>query len=173
MPSYLLLFTRRYQSITNWFQNQRSLAKKRKEDEAEAAMTALSENRTYSAFPPPPPANHPSLGLPPATTHPSLAAPSRRPRSPSISSSLADDLGRQRSTPRRSVTPYGSSVPSRLRRSRPEPYQLDALKRLFAKTPTPSIEERTTLSQDIGMYVYSLRLPGTWILTLGRRHAGT
>ncbi|KAG6842401.1 hypothetical protein C0991_007531 [Blastosporella zonata] len=95
----------RYQSITNWFQNQRSLAKKRKDDDMDGlgSMSSTehhSETRTYSAFPPP--SNHPSLGLPLPT---------------------------------------------------PEPYQLDALKDLFTKTSTPSIEERSALALEIGMDV--------------------
>ncbi|RDB28863.1 Homeobox protein 10 [Hypsizygus marmoreus] len=147
----------RYQSITNWFQNQRSLAKKRKEDEADgivfSASTSASgdshnnEIRTYSAFPPP--SNHPSLGFP---QHPSSAPVSRAHRSPSVSASL-DGRSPRRSSSRRSATPYSSSAASfsRPRRSRPEPYQLEALKELFTKTPTPSIEERSALALEIGM----------------------
>lgn len=56
-------------------------------------------------------------------------------------------------TPRRSVTPYGSTASSlsRPRRTRPEPYQLDALKDLFKKTATPSIDERSALALELGM----------------------
>lgn len=140
------------------FQNQRSLAKKRKEDEADgitlAASTSSSaennnELRTYSAFPPP--SNHPSLGLPPYPGH-SSAPVSRAHRSLSISPSL-DGRSPRRSSSRHSTTPYSSSITSfsRPRRSRPEPYQLDALKDLFTKTATPSIEERTALALEIGM----------------------
>lgn len=42
---------------------------------------------------------------------------------------------------------------SRPRRSRPEPYQLDALKGLFNRTSTPTIEERSALALEIGMEV--------------------
>ena len=42
---------------------------------------------------------------------------------------------------------------SRPRRTRPEPHQLDALKKLFARTSNPSIEERGALALEIGMYV--------------------
>jgi len=42
---------------------------------------------------------------------------------------------------------------SRPRRSRPEPYQLDALKELFRKTSSPTIEERSALALEIGMDV--------------------
>lgn len=41
--------------------------------------------------------------------------------------------------------------PMRPRRTRPEPYQLDALKKLFARTPNPSIEERGALALEIDM----------------------
>ena len=39
----------------------------------------------------------------------------------------------------------------RPRRTRPEPWQLDALKRLFNRTKTPSIEDRQRLAAEIGM----------------------
>ncbi|KAG7452158.1 uncharacterized protein BT62DRAFT_926379 [Guyanagaster necrorhizus] len=141
----------RYQSVTNWFQNQRSLAKKRKEDDLEVPMSVShteysAEIRSYSAFPP---ANrHPSLALPPANHHPSLAL-SRGRRSPSAQSSTQDDSPPRRSSSRRSATPY--SMSSRLRRARPEPHQLEALKGLFDKNPTPTIEERSVLAHEIGM----------------------
>ncbi|KAF8079049.1 homeodomain transcription factor [Lyophyllum atratum] len=149
----------RYQSITNWFQNQRSLAKKRKEDEVDGGPGSTSsstehhnEPRTYSAFPPP--SNHPSLGLP--LPHPghSSAPVSRARRSPSISTSL-DGRSPRRSSSRHSAAPYSISMSSfsRPRRSRPEPYQLNALKDLFTRTPTPSIEERSALALEIGMDV--------------------
>lgn len=97
-----------------------------------------SESRIYSPFPPL------SQGL-----HPSLR--SHR-RSQSISSSPLDDTVLRR--PRRSATPYGSGAQPRTKRSRPEPFQLDALKQLYEHTTTPSIEERTALAQKIGMYVH-------------------
>ncbi|KDR85651.1 hypothetical protein GALMADRAFT_234645 [Galerina marginata CBS 339.88] len=151
----------RYQSITNWFQNQRSLAKKRKEDEPETSHLAVlkaeypHETRQYSAFPPPS-HPHPSLNLPPPTSHPSLinANGAVLRRSPSVSPSM-EDRSPRRSSSRRSTTPYGSMPTSfaRPRRSRPEPYQLDALKELFTKTATPTIEERSALALEIGMDV--------------------
>ncbi|KAF8167423.1 hypothetical protein B0H34DRAFT_681811 [Crassisporium funariophilum] len=149
----------RYQSITNWFQNQRSLSKKKKEDEAEAFSLPAPkaeyphETRQYSAFPPP--SHHPSLGLPPPSNHPSLLQQhSVLRRSPSISPSM-EDRSPRRSSSRRSTTPYSnmSTSFSRPRRSRPEPYQLDALKELFEKTTTPTIEERSALALEIGMDV--------------------
>lgn len=151
----LTILYRRYQSITNWFQNQRSLAKKRKEDEVDmvafpaAKATSLdypNEARTYSAFPPP---SHSSLSLPVSNfSSPSLAYPPRSRRSPS-NSPPADESAARGFAPQRSVTPYSRSA--RPRRSRPEPYQLDALKDLYMKTPTPSIEERAALALEIGM----------------------
>ncbi|KAG5718697.1 Zinc finger homeobox protein 3 [Termitomyces sp. T112] len=149
----------RYQSITNWFQNQRSLAKKRKEDDVDGLGPILStdhhtEPRTYSAFPPP--SNHPSLGLPvlPPSGHSSAPMSGSHRRSPSISPSL-DSRSPRRSSSRHSSTPYSVSQSSlsRPRRSRPEPYQLDALKDLYTKTSTPSIEERSALALEIGMDV--------------------
>ncbi|KIM47568.1 hypothetical protein M413DRAFT_62953 [Hebeloma cylindrosporum] len=151
----------RYQSITNWFQNQRSLAKKRKEDEPDGLPLVAPQAdypqgiRHYSAYPPPS-HPHPSLGLPPQTGHPSLLNLPLLRRSPSVSPSTEDHSPqRSFSHSHRSTTPYGnlSSSFGRPRRSRPEPYQLDALKELFTKTSTPTIEERSALALEIGMDV--------------------
>ncbi|KAF5374916.1 hypothetical protein D9758_000549 [Tetrapyrgos nigripes] len=129
----------RYQSITNWFQNQRSTAKKRDGD----SITPPEESRTYSAFPPPAP---PSLA--PRTSHASVGlGRSRR----SLSPAPREDLSISRRSLRRSSTPYGSLMESRPRRTRPEQYQLKALNQLYAKTSHPSIEERSALAQEIGM----------------------
>lgn len=56
--------------------------------------------------------------------------------------------------------PYASAMSDRVtptnprsRRTRPEPYQLEALKKLFHRTPTPSIEERGALALEINMDV--------------------
>lgn len=43
--------------------------------------------------------------------------------------------------------------PHRLRRTRPEPYQLEALQKLYNRTSNPSIEERGALALEVGMYV--------------------
>lgn len=52
------------------------------------------------------------------------------------------------------MTERASSVAhGRPRRCRPEPYQLDALKKLFYRTSTPSIEERGALALEINMDV--------------------
>ena len=111
------------------------------------------DSRQYSAFPPPS-RSHPSLaGFPPHPSHPSLG-PLPSQRSPSVSPSMEEPSPR-RSSSHRSSTPYGSMSQtfSRPRRSRPEPYQLDALKELFHKSATPTIEERSALALEIGMYV--------------------
>ncbi|KAF9074998.1 homeobox domain-containing protein [Rhodocollybia butyracea] len=137
----------RYQSITTWFQNQRSILKKRHEGDSDftAASEYSFETRKYSAFPPP--THHPSLNLPPASSHPSLPAmPVRGRRSLSPDSSVSS----RRTNRRRSATPY-ESLSTRPRRTRPEPYQLDALKDLYLKTAHPSIEERTALALQVGM----------------------
>jgi hypothetical protein len=51
--------------------------------------------------------------------------------------------------------------PHRLRRTRPEPYQLEALQKLYNRTSNPSIEERGALALEVGMYVllFSTTLP--------------
>ncbi|EAU92613.1 hypothetical protein CC1G_06624 [Coprinopsis cinerea okayama7 len=151
----------RYQSITNWFQNQRSLAKRRKDDEPVESSSSSrtdyphNDTRQYSAFPPPPPHHmHPSLTSSSNTTALPLTANShgsgKSQRSPSLPPS--DEVSPRR-TSRRSATPYSSAMSTRPRRSRPEPYQLDALKVLFTRTATPTIEERSALAQEIGMDV--------------------
>ncbi|KAF9270765.1 homeobox-domain-containing protein [Marasmius fiardii PR-910] len=130
----------RYQSVTNWFQNQRSIAKKKKEDE--------DDGRTSSTFGASLPS---SSGFPPARSHPSLppiSTENRRSVSPAYS--YQEEYSR-RSNPRRSTTPYSVSMTSRPKRSRPEPYQLAALNDLYHKNAHPSVEDRTALSVEIGM----------------------
>ncbi|KAH9949395.1 homeobox-domain-containing protein [Amylocystis lapponica] len=152
----------RYQSVTNWFQNQRSIAKKRKEEEdAQAASSSSSKSRTYSPFPPAAGAAHPSLAVPPASVHPSLAGltqAARKRRSTSVARGAAASGSRPVS---RRASPYRThaadralaATHSRPRRTRPEPHQLEALKKLFQRTATPSIEERGALAIAIGMDV--------------------
>ncbi|KAF9010309.1 homeobox-domain-containing protein [Hymenopellis radicata] len=139
----------RYQGVSEWFQKQPSTLKN-SEEEPELLLTAPvqpdAEPRNIPAFPPP--SKHPSLGLPPPTQHPSLAL-SRPRRSPSVHSSNPDESSPSKRSSRRSNTPY--SMSSRMRRARPEPHQLDALKDLFIKNPTPTIEQRTALALEIGM----------------------
>lgn len=113
-------------SITNWFQNQRSLVKRRKEDDV--ITTPSARSRTFSAFPPA--SGHPSL---PLLNEPSEVSPSTETR-------------------RSSRPPSSLKVTSsRPRRSRPEPYQLDALKDLYVRTSNPTIEERTALAIECGL----------------------
>ncbi|KAI0032765.1 hypothetical protein K488DRAFT_85587 [Vararia minispora EC-137] len=127
----------RYQSVTNWFQNQRSLAKRRQEeqDARAAAPTRSARNsskaRRYSPFPP-------------ATEHPSISALLNREASPapSLTGSVVSSRG----------SPYPASVSAqRPRRSRPAPHQLAALKKLYRQTPSPSIEERSALAAEVGI----------------------
>lgn len=153
---------RRYQSVTNWFQNQRSIAKKRKEDDdAMAASGTLSASssrgHTYSSFPPSSSVAHPSLAVPPAKGHPSLPShslPPRARRSPSAVSFMDSRASSPRPSPySATATERASSVSNRSRRTRPERYQLEALKKLFQRTATPSIEERGALALEINMDV--------------------
>ncbi|CCM03656.1 uncharacterized protein FIBRA_05800 [Fibroporia radiculosa] len=177
----------RYQSVTNWFQNQRSIAKKRSPDDdlplvpAHVSLhpslpAAPSRSRTFSPFPPAVGAAHPSLSVPPATGHPSLAFPaptsisagpiSRARRSPSAAPtshrSISHSIGHSSSHPASPrISPYqtssnrshGRRSQARPRRTRPEPHQLEALKKLFRRTTTPSIEERGALALEVGMEV--------------------
>ncbi|KAJ7706155.1 hypothetical protein B0H17DRAFT_1035951 [Mycena rosella] len=93
-----------------------------------------------------------------APDQPSLTERGRR--SPSSPSVVDDGFPSRslRASSRRSATPYSSTsaattLSARQRRARPEPLQLDALKVLFSKTPTPSIEERSALALEIGMEI--------------------
>lgn len=134
------------QSVTNWFQNQRSIVKKTPDD-----IDVPDVPRQYSAYPPP--SSHPSLpSLPPASTHPSIpSAPPlyTRPTSASPESS-------SRAALRRSTTPYtaSSTASGGRRRSRPEPHQLAALHSLYRKSSNPSIHDRNILAAESGMYVF-------------------
>ncbi|KAL0571976.1 hypothetical protein V5O48_009978 [Marasmius crinis-equi] len=163
----------RYQSVTNWFQNQRSIAKKKKEDEVYHPDMPLTDGRAYAAFPPPS-HFHPSLGFPSSTSHPSLPhAPTqmRRSVSPAFSYQEENHSFSRRSNPRRSATPYSVSVTSRPRRTRPEPHQLAALNELYQRNAHPSVEERTALAQEVGM---DLGKVTNWFRNLRqtrRRHA--
>ncbi|KAF8640904.1 hypothetical protein AX17_000552 [Amanita inopinata Kibby_2008] len=142
----------RYQSITNWFQNQRSLAKKKTNEETDVPTTLHSEyvlERQYSAYPPP--QDHPSLVLSPKYNAHSIPYHEMQ----CCPKFLLPPGGPTSRKPfyKRITTSYDTapSTASRPRRSRPEPYQLDALKQLFTKTSTPSIEERSALAAEIGM----------------------
>ena len=163
-----MISNRRYQSVTNWFQNQRSIAKKRKEDSEEPSAfppaaahhldhhaRAASRTPSYGAFPPSSSVLHPSLSVPPASGHPSLSGlgyPLRIMRSPSVAPVIDSRASSPRPSPySTTLTERSSSVNGRPRRSRPEPYQLEALKKLFHRTATPSIEERGALAMEINM----------------------
>jgi Homeodomain len=166
---------RRYQSITNWFQNQRSLAKRRREEGAGPSTDDPSAETSMIDFPKrdprlstfPPSSRHSSLALHPPPSHTSLGAMATARRSPSVSLPSAPTAAvvelspvsrrstpTRRSTPRRSSTPYQDirrPLSARPRRTRPEPYQLDALRRLFTITSNPTIEQRTSLADEVNM----------------------
>ncbi|KAF9225341.1 hypothetical protein BS17DRAFT_765919 [Gyrodon lividus] len=187
----------RLQSVTNWFQNQRSQAKKHREESPSvpgisprlALQYPPGSGDELPAFdmphPPHPPRSHhpslipehdfrpsPTLGLSPSCVedhYREIVPPrSRMSLPPSIQSQMSSPRAR------RSVTPYArdpmnfhpdegrhcnnSSEVARPedgllhpRRSRPEPHQLHALKKLLHQTSTPSIEERSVLALEIGM----------------------
>ncbi|KAH0837935.1 hypothetical protein J3R83DRAFT_6168 [Lanmaoa asiatica] len=186
----------RFQSVTNWFQNQRSQAKKHREESSSTPDgSAHSAQRHPSGngdsllsshiSPPrlPPRSHHPSLINPEHDSRPALFKLSsagvddyREVSTPRSRMSLPPSLNSRMSSPRtrRSILPYvrgprdlqidegrhydnsseGARAEdglSRPRRSRPEPYQLDALKKLLHRTLTPSIEERSVLALEIGM----------------------
>lgn len=160
MPLYPSIPLRRYQSVTNWFQNQRSLAKKRLDDDVALDKTShpysndlstadlspdihsdLRDSRDLHALESP--------ALPPRSSHPSVSGLIRRDkRSPSIERSNASTSSR--SSPYHCIIP-----PHRPRRTRPEPHQLEALQKLYSRTSNPSIEERNALALEVGMWVFS------------------
>ena len=191
--------------MTNWFQNQRTQARKHKEDLPPlTSPSSTTVDRLSSAPSHPssvidddtgPPLTH--LNFPPRAPHPSLV-PDRHLPLPSLpflklSPPEVDELKVPRSrmslppssnprltSPRmrRSVTPYSrdqedvhrsnegskaDDIHPRPRRSRPEPYQLEALKKLLHRTSTPSIEQRNALALEVGMYV-KLHLPSHHLL---------
>lgn len=185
---------RRLQSVTNWFQNQRSQAKKHREESASTPdVSALPARRQPSSSGDSLTSRMPRPPFPPRAHHPSLMTPDHeaRPALLKIPSAGVEDY-REISTPRSRMSPpslnsrvssprirrhilpyardprdlhtdegkhYDNSSEgaraedslSRPRRSRPEPYQLDALKKLLHQTLTPSIEERSMLALEIGM----------------------
>ncbi|KAG8219413.1 fumble-domain-containing protein [Butyriboletus roseoflavus] len=183
----------RLQSVTNWFQNQRSQAKKHREESSSTPDVSAHPAQRHPAdallsshvsHPPlPPRSHHPSLMIP---EHDSRAASLklssaggdgfREVSTPRSRMSLPPSLSSRVSSPRirRSILPYARDPRdlhidegrhydnssegtrtedglSRPRRSRPEPHQLDALKKLLHRTLTPSIEERSALALEIGM----------------------
>ncbi|KAG2155691.1 hypothetical protein DEU56DRAFT_768682 [Suillus clintonianus] len=182
----------RTQSVTNWFQNQRTQARKHKEDHH--PLTSSSSTTADGSSVP----SHPSsvidddhgphlshLNFPPRASHPSLVPDRHLPlpalpflklsppeldevKIPRSRMSLPPSSNPRLTSPRirRSVTPYsrdleemprtnegakGEDSHARPRRSRPEPYQLEALKKLLHRTSTPSIEQRNALALEVGM----------------------
>jgi hypothetical protein len=91
---------RRLQSVANWFQHQRSMAKRRGGT---------------------------------ASTH--VTKPVAKPEGPYLS---------------RATSP-AASINTRPKRSRPEQYQLNALKELYTETATPTMEQRAELATQLGM----------------------
>jgi len=143
----------RCQAITNWFQTQRGSSRKKTHEEIDADASPRSDymyDGQYVAYPLA--QNHPFFSLPSTSNGHSVQYHGRR---ASADYSLrGEESTSRRSSSRRYSTPYSpTSAFSRPRRSRPEPYQLDALKELLTKTSTPSIEERTILAAEIGMDV--------------------
>ncbi|KAH9968675.1 hypothetical protein BC827DRAFT_1257702 [Russula dissimulans] len=140
----------RYQSVTNWFQNQRSLAKKRFDDDSSPDKAQLINNPTadlstdVQSYFRDMPARE-TQGFPSRASHPSVSALVRREkRSPSVERSNASSSSRG--------SPYHSMIPPhRPRRTRPEPHQLVALQKLYNRTSNPSIEERGALALEVGM----------------------
>lgn len=181
---------RRLQSVTNWFQNQRSQAKKHREDSSSVPEVSVRQPSGGGDGLPtslPPRSHHPSLAIPEHDPRPSLpnllsggadgyregsASRSRMSLPPSLNSRLSSPRIRRGALPyprdskdlhtdegrhydHSSENPRAEDTLARPRRSRPEPHQLNALKKLLHRTLTPSIEERSALALEIGMYVYT------------------
>ncbi|KAK7064215.1 distal-less homeobox 3 [Favolaschia claudopus] len=134
----------RYQSEVNWLDPQ-----------LDPQLPRLDEPKAFDGVAPED--GDLSRPFPPVLDQPSLTERGRR---SNISTVLDDGLvsRSRRASSRRSTTPYSPasaivSFSSRQRRARPEPSQLDGLKRLYNKTATPSIEERSALALEIGMEV--------------------
>ncbi|KAL5519161.1 hypothetical protein ACEPAH_844 [Sanghuangporus vaninii] len=148
----------RYQSVTNWFQNMRSVMKKRTEEPQETDYQSAQsvKRREYNVFDQSTASdNYPAL--PPAASHPSLSAsiPTYLPASRSATPYGQEPQGQNNygqlppGHQRRQLN--NSDTLTRPRRTRPDPYQLEALRKLFARNPNPSIEERGALALEIGM----------------------
>lgn len=151
--------------MTNWFQNQRSFAKKRLDDEPFPDKTQLDSNGYPLPDPPTDIVSYsrdrstlPTQAFPPRSSHPSVSALIQRERrSPSAERSNASSSSRG---------PYHSILPShRPRRTRPEPHQLEALQKLYNRTSNPSIEERGALALEVGMYVFLLFFMSLFLLS--------
>ncbi|KAJ7729231.1 homeodomain transcription factor [Mycena maculata] len=146
----------RHQIITEWFRTQRSLDRRNMADgyPGGSIITPVAEAserrpRVYPTLPP-------ISTLPPASSHPSLIGIDSVRRIVAIPEDpyYAPSRTRRSSSPR-NTAPYGAStalsLSARQRRGRPDAFQLNSLRRLLSKTPTPSIEERAALAREIGM----------------------
>ncbi|KIY46303.1 homeobox-domain-containing protein [Fistulina hepatica ATCC 64428] len=147
------------EAVQTWFSNHKARAKKRESRQA-TPLTA------------------PPINLPPPTQHPSLPPQSGFAQPPRhLDELLPLDFDNLSPSPhvirspghrvKRSASPYptprrnddrrarSANQPSltdvRPRRSRPEPYQLSALKALFTQTQRPSPDQRMRLAREIGM----------------------
>lgn len=115
-----------------------------------------------------PPSADPSLNivLPPAPRTTSVVAPHTpllssfqlsRPPSPSAASTNASVFDASGEEMHGTDADYGEGTAAdqvpRGKRSRPTPHQLTVLRALHAVTSSPSIEERTRVGREIGMYV--------------------
>ncbi|KAG9313969.1 hypothetical protein JVU11DRAFT_4744 [Chiua virens] len=138
----------RLQSVTNWFQNQRSQAKKHKEDPSFTPDVAprqpfgSGDGLTSSRL------HHPPL--PPRSHHPSLMIPEHDSRSVSLRlSSAVSDESRSVSTPRSRMSLPPPSLSSRMSSPRIRrsilPYARDSKDLHFDE------EERSALALEIGM----------------------
>ncbi|VDB94523.1 unnamed protein product [Peniophora sp. CBMAI 1063] len=138
----------RYQSVTNWFQNQRSLAKRRAEAEEDDSRAPS----TRASTPAPAPISHGRASRSVSKSHRYSPFPTASEQLPgsALPPSLSHLLHREDS-PAPSLAGSVDSSGSRPRRSRPSPQQLTALRRLYRQTATPSIEERNALALEIGM----------------------
>lgn len=119
-----------------------------------------SDNNSYATVPPA--SRHPSLssagqiGIAPPTGH-TQHANSTYPRHDISSSTVrgTSPIRHRLVSARRETTPYAThqqpSVPRGSSRTRPNSYQLIALKENYARNPTPSLEERAVIATELGM----------------------
>ena len=157
---------RRYQTVTNWFQNMRSVAKKRMEelDDAQSVHSSAHSDYGSTGHRAEPPSARPPF--PAAASHPSLSSSINNvpsgPHAPTSHTHYSTPPYPAHLNPsahiRRpdSTNPTTAAMLARPRRSRPEPFQLAALRKLFARTQNPSIEERGALALEINMCVADL-----------------
>ncbi|KAF7325410.1 Homeodomain transcription factor [Mycena venus] len=141
----------RYQTIVEWFRTQRNLDNLRRSIDdypttaaSDSIISPISEasemhSRAYPILPP-------ISTLPPPTSHPSLVGLDGARRLSAIT--VPEDQYYAAAPTNRSTA---LSLSARQRRGRPDPFQLNSLRRLLSKTPTPSIEERSALALEIGM----------------------